>query len=176
MTDPHWPLFDPTTFTLPVEPGVGALVRHQKELGHRVTGKGGASCPCCGQHAQVYRRKIYKRMAKVLLWLVDEFEKTGDWVVLKEGPLFRGGDNAKLAYWGLVQTRTIRKTIEGHKRSSGEWMPTTLGVRFVKKGAKIPEYAYVYNGQVVGFSEERVMIGDCLEGDFDYSEIHGEGG
>lgn len=174
MPEHHWSLYHPVTFQLPVERKTGLLTRHQRELAHRTTQKSGGECPCCGQHAQVYRRSIYKRMAKVMLWLVDEFQKTGEWITLKEGPLFRGGDNAKLAYWNLVQTRTLRRTIEGHTRSSGQWMPTPSGIRFAKKKGVVPKYAYVYNGEVVGYSEEMVTIADCLEGDFDYSEILGD--
>lgn len=164
-------IWDPEDFAFPDQRTFGAVAKLQKQLAHRAANsKGGTACPCCSQHVQVYRRRIYKRMAKVLLWLVREFERTGVWVVLKDGPLFRGGDNAKLAYWGLVQTRP-RREVEHNKRNSGEWMPTGLGMKFAKGKVHIPTYAYIYNGEVVGYSEEQVFIGGCLEGDFNLEDL-----
>jgi hypothetical protein len=158
-------------FSGPNRPGM--LGMHRKRTAFRAAHeKGGTTCPCCDQHAEVYKRRIYKRMAKAMLWLVEEFERTGDFVKLKDGPLFRGGDNAKLVYWALAQTKP-RRSVETHKRNSGEWMPTGLGIQFVKGHTSIPEYVYIYNGRVVGYSESLVSITDCLEGDFNYEDIDG---
>lgn len=163
--------WDPDTFRFPGRSVSGPLPVHRKRAAFRAANqKNGSACPCCDQHVQVYRRNIYQRMGKVLLWLVDEFERTGEWVKLKDGPLFRGGDNAKLAYWGLVQTRARRET-EHNKRSSGEWMPTGLGLSFAKQRVRIPKYAYIYNGKVVGYSEEMASISECLDGDFNYEDL-----
>lgn len=167
--------WDPEQFRFPGMPRPGMLAMHRKRAAYRAANeKGGSTCPCCNQHVQVYKRRIYKRMAKVMLWLMQEFERTGEWVKLKDGPLFRGGDNAKLAYWGLVQTKP-RRQVESHKRHSGEWMPTKLGLQFAKGQVQIPEYVYVYNGQVVGYSAEMVWIKDCLEGDFNLEDIDATG-
>lgn len=164
-------MWDPDGFRFPGGKRAGMLAMHQKYAAFRAANqKGGSTCPCCTQHVQVYRRRIYKRMAKVMFWLVREFQKTGSWVVLKDGPLFRGGDNAKLAYWGLVQTRP-RREVEAHKRNSGEWMPTALGLRFAEGKATVPRYAYIYNGSVVGYGEPMITIGDCLEGDFNLDDL-----
>ncbi len=163
--------WDPAAFRFPGKSRPGMLGVHRKQTAFRAANeKGGGTCPCCNQHVQVYKRRIYTRMAKVMLWLVEEFERTGEWVKLKDGPLFRGGDNAKLIYWGLAQTKP-RRQVQSNKRHSGEWMPTGLGLRFAKGEAKIPEYVYVYNGKVVGYSANVVSISECLEGDFDLEDI-----
>lgn len=168
-------IWSPEDFTFPGKDRPGLLNVHRKRAAYRAANeKGGGTCPCCGQHVQVYRRRIYTRMAKVMQWLVDEFERTGDWVKLKDGPLFRGGDNAKLVYWGLAQTKP-RRSVQTNKRHSGEWMPTALGIRFVKGETQIPEYVHVYNGRVVGYSRSLVSIADCLSGDFDLEDIDGVG-
>jgi hypothetical protein len=168
-------IWDPATFVFPEQRTFGNIAKLQSALAYRAANsKGGTQCTCCGQHVQVYRRRIYKRMAKVLLWLVNEFERSGDWVVLKDGPLFRGGDNAKLAYWGLVQTRPKRE-VEHNKRNSGEWMPTGLGIKFARSKIRIPEHAFIYNGKVVGFSHAQVSISECLEGDFNLEDLDATG-
>ncbi len=165
--------WDSSQFSFPGNGQPGLLGVHRKRAAYRAANdKGGGTCPCCSQHVQVYKRRIYKRMAKVMLWLVQEFERTGEWVKLKDGPLFRGGDNAKLVYWALAQTKP-RRQVEAHKRHSGEWMPTALGLRFVKGELKIPEYVHIYNGAVVGYSARVVSISECLEGDFDLDDIDG---
>lgn len=124
--------------------------------------KGGA-CPCCGQHVQVYRRSIYKRMAKCLIWLVDQYNTSGgDWVSLKDGPNFRGGDNAKLMYWHLMIA---------HSTEDDRYKPTEIAIRFLQRTLDIPKYAYVYDGKVQGFSTEKVGIDDCVEGDFSFADL-----
>ena len=162
--------WDAASFKFPGKDRPGTMARHREMAAHRATEKGGGTCPCCGQHTQVYKRRIYTRMAKVMLWLVKEFERTGEWVKLKDGTSFRGGDNAKLMYWSLAQTKP-RRSMQSNKRHSGEWMPTGLGIQFAKGAAQIPEYVYVYNGNVVGFSTHLVGIEECLKGDFDLEDI-----
>lgn len=164
--------WDPEQFRFPGPNRVGMLGMHRKQAAYRVAHeKKGTTCPCCGRLARISKRRIYKRMAKVMLWLSREFERTGDWVVLKEGPLFRGGDNAKLALWHLVQTRPKRE-VEKNKRNSGEWMPTAFGLRFAKGEVKVPKFVYVYNNTILGYSESWVLLSDCLEGDFNLEDIY----
>lgn len=159
-----YPTWDPDSFALPGAEVVQeqTCVSAAKAAAEAVSNKGG-TCPCCGQHVQVYRRSIYKRMAKCLLWLVAEYQtQGGDWVSLKSGPVFRGGDNAKLSYWRLI----LR-----HDEETDLYKPTQIAVDFASRKISLPKYAYVYDGQVQGFSTERVYVDECLEGDFDLSDI-----
>lgn len=159
-----YPKWDPDTFEMPGQSIVDEQTCISAFVAARLatTNKGG-SCPCCGQHVQIYRRSIYKRMAKCLIWLVAQYhENGGDWVSLKDGPIFRGGDNAKLMYWHLI----IR-----HDEETDLYKPTEIAVSFVAKKLSLPKYAYVYDGTVQGFSKERVYIDECLEKDFDLSEL-----
>lgn len=159
-----FPLWDPDQFELPGEAVAGEAVMVAAYRGARLAaGPKGGECRCCGQHIQVYRRSIYKRMAKCLIWVVSEYEANGqEWVNLKDGPIFRGGDNTKLVYWRLMVA---------HPTEENLYKPTQVGVDFVARKQTIPRYAYVFDGRVQGFSEERVGINDCLEGDFDLSDI-----
>ncbi len=159
-----YPLFDPDSFELPGSEREGEAVIVVAYQGAReaAAAKGG-ECACCGQHVQVYRRSIYKRMAKCLIWLATEYTENGQqWVSLKDGPAFRGGDNAKLSYWHLI----VR-----HPTEEDLYKPTQLGMTFVAQRQTIPKYAYVYDGKVQGFSEERVQISECLEGDFNLDDL-----
>ncbi len=153
-----FPRFDPDTFMLTGYLGGDVLLRDAAYRGARlaVETKGG-SCECCGQTVKVYRRSIYKHMARCLIWLVTEYAHNGqEWVNLKEGPVFRGGDNTKLAYWGLM---VAHPTVEENL-----YKPTELGVDFVIHKATVPRYAYVYDGRVYGFSQEQRGIAECLKG------------
>lgn len=161
--DKLYPVWDPDKFTFP-----GTSIFEQvcvvafRAVRHAIRKKGG-ECPCCGQHIQVYQRSIYKRMAKCLIWVVAQYQRSGgEWVSIKDGPLFHGGDNAKLVYWHLL----IRNT-----HTSNLYKPTQLAVDFTHGKVSVPKHAFVYNGKVRGFSQEHVTIKDCLEGDFDLSDI-----
>jgi len=155
-----YPSFESGAFVLPGELHPGAMQPAAFTSARQAVGPKGSTCPCCGQHVQVYRRNIYKRMAKCILWLCSVYQ--GEWVNLKDGPNFRGGDNAKLAYWKLVIP---------HEDAESLYKPTKIAMEFVANRFAIPKYCYVYDGSVLGFGEERVYLADCLERDFDLNEI-----
>lgn len=155
---PVFPRFDPDTFMLAGSLRAGVSLSDAAYRGARLAvGAKGASCECCGQTVKVYRRSIYKHMARCLIWLVTEYAHNGQqWVNLKEGPVFRGGDNTKLAYWGLIVPHpTVDENL---------YKPTQLGVDFVIYQAPVPRYAYVYDGRVYGFSQEQRDISACIKG------------
>jgi len=155
-----YPKFDADTFRLPGEDVEGAMQPPAFLVARLAVDEKGGNCPCCGQHVQVYRRNIYKRMAKCIQWVCNVY--TGEWIDLKDGPTFRGGDNAKLQLWKLIVP---------HPEKESLYKPTKIAMEFVKNAFSIPKYCYVYDGNALGFSEERVFIKDCLQGDFDMSTI-----
>ena len=116
----------------------------------------GVDCPVCGSHVQMYRRKIYPKMAKWLQWLVDRFESDQMWIDAHGSPV-RGGDYAKLLYWGLIE-----RARDGGKGQAGLWRPTPVGIAFVRDGTEVAKYAFVYLGKVEGLSDEKLTIGDIL--------------
>lgn len=114
--------------------------------------KKGTSCPCCGRHVQLYGRTIYTGMAQCLVWLCREYYLNGgQWVVLKDGPVFLGGDNAKLKHW-FVMTQ--------HKNKAGLWEPTNVGIDFVSGRQAIPKFVYLYDNKILGYSTEQITIDD----------------
>lgn len=158
-----YPLWDPDDFELPGNQLKAPLLFERgRRASTQAIGQKGTTCPCCGQHVQVYRRTIYRRMAKTIVWLVAQYRTSQDWIDFKDGPIFRGGDNAKLLYWHLIVA---------HPERDNFYKPTQIAEKFVSRTLSIPKYAYVYNGVVKGFGHERVFINDCLEKDFDLAEL-----
>ncbi len=155
-----YPHFNPDAFHLPGEEVAGAMQPPAWQAARSAVELKGGQCPCCNQHVQVYRRQIYKRMAKCIQWLVSVY--TGDWVNFKEGPVFRGGDNVKLKYWKLIVP---------HEEEVNLYKPTEIAIEFVANRYAIPKYAFVYDGVVRGFGDERIYIRECLDRDFSLDDL-----
>lgn len=130
---------------------------------------GGVICPCCGRKNKLYPRQINATMAEWLVALVRKNAKTKDWVSIDDLPQQRGGEYGHLRYWGLV---ALRDNDDKSKRTSGMWMPTQRGIEFVNKpSTSLPKYAYVYNGVVEAWSDEKKTIIDALGTKFNYQEL-----
>lgn len=134
----------------------------------------GTDCPCCGQWVQVYERRIYGPVAVFLLWLVGASGRGSEWVHVNEAPVLQGrrggGDKDKLKLFGLAEDQ---RSEDASKRSSGLWKPTPRGIRFASGEIEVPKYAYVFNKEVRGFSDETVSIQEALGKKYDYREVRG---
>ncbi len=134
----------------------------------------GVVCPCCGQLAKVYKRKLNKKMAEWLVWLVGKYlHSTGhipsNWIDVKESRV-RGGDYAKLALWGLAKRKPVE---EGAKsRTSGLWKPTPIGIDFAIGRRRAPSHLFVFNNSVVGESETTISIKEAMGEGFDYQDVY----
>ena len=135
-------------------------------LRHNAKQPGGAQCPTCEQHVQVYRRKVNSGMARSLIAM---FTVGGtNWVHVPTQIGARSREEGKLAYWGLVvEERTLRP--DGGR--AGYWRVTESGKQFVLQLKNIPEYAIVYNGRVLGFDGPSVSITDALGKKFNYDDL-----
>jgi hypothetical protein len=134
--------------------------------------KQGISCPYCGQQARLYKRTINESMARFLIWLVAEYTIRRDWIHISEAPEIQarrgGGDYSKLAYWNLIE---LKSNDDKKKKTSGYWRPTDTGINFAFCRVSVPRAVLVFDGQVYGFSEDRVKIRYCFGRRFDYREI-----
>jgi len=134
----------------------------------------GATCPCCGQLAKVYKRKLNREMARWLVWLVGKYINSSGhipsvWIDVKDSKV-RGGDYAKLALWGLAKRKPVE---EGSKsRTSGLWQPTAQGIDFALGRRRVPSHLYIYNNTVVRESEVKTSIKETLGDGFDYQEVY----
>lgn len=127
----------------------------------------GATCPCCQQRAQIYRRKINSGMARALLeqWRVarqDVVHTRGLW----KDYTHEGG---QLAWWGLIEQDPMRRDDGG---KSGWWRITDDGRRFIHNRLLVPKYARIYDSRLMGFDHtKQVSIIDALGTRFDYHEL-----
>ncbi len=128
----------------------------------------GAICPCCGQLAKVYARKLNKGMCEVLKILNEKTEKrrigfapNDDVWIHVSNELAELKINAtnkeypKLRFWGFLEMGT-----------AGYWRVTPKGDEFVRGIITAPSAIYLYNGEFKGFVlPKRVFFKDIYEGE-----------
>jgi hypothetical protein len=124
----------------------------------------GTDCPVCGQHAQLYRRRISATVARQL---IDVFGAVGTDVFATRDHTTGGGDFAKLAHWGLIAEQPQRRQDGG---AAGRWRITRDGVAFLEGRARVPEYVLIYDGQRIGYDGDTVGIASIVEG-FDLRDV-----
>lgn len=94
-------------------------------------------CPCCEQDVAVYKRPLYGSMVKAMLRMCVSAEEEGAWVRMKDT---RGGDYAKLRFWGLVESKG---------KNSGIWRITPYGMRFLRSEISVPRHVFIYKGELI---------------------------
>lgn len=144
----------------------------------------GTVCRCCGQYAKRYRRKLTSGLAYALIYIHRGVKDggpwmRGDWIHVEDhfkagphhgNPAPRGGDYAKLRYWGLLQKKAVRRD-DGSSRG-GLWKVTEKGRDFIQGLLlTVPSYAIVYNGICEGLGGREIRIDRALGRKFDYTEL-----
>jgi len=132
----------------------------------------GTTCPCCGKRVKSYRRPFNHQMARFMILLVWTFERTGKWIHVSSEPWFnfKGGDYAKVKYWGLAEHKP--NTDDPDKKESGMWRPTELGIKFAHKLESVPRYAHVnWMKKVERFSGLPIFVDKALQNKFNYTEL-----
>lgn len=146
--------------------------------------KDGTRCPCCDQHAQIYRRIITSSMAYCMIlitryydtmpgdgWLhVASFIAGQDQISGRTRAAIRG-DFAKLLYWNLLEERPLTRP-DGNGRA-GYYRLTSTGKWFVDGSVRVPKVAVVYNGQCLRLddSEGYITIHDALGKKFNWNNL-----
>lgn len=135
----------------------------------------GVTCPCCGQQAKVYRRRITKTSARTLITLWAQFGSDYGHIPSLVATHFpdkahQGGYHTIPQYWGLIEAQP--SDLHDGKRD-GYWRVTDVGERFLRGEIGIPMYALTYNGETVGFDGQEQHIYDCLGAVFDLDEVCG---
>lgn len=136
----------------------------------------GASCPCCGQHVQRYRRTINAASAAMLILAhgrhgMRPFHQPA----LEKWAGFTAGDWAKLRYWNLIEERD-ELVDDDHKPRAGWWAVTIEGVRFLEGRATAPRYTIVFDGQPLRHEGEDIGIEHALGTRYDYRELRRRSG
>lgn len=132
--------------------------------------KEGVTCPCCGQFAKVYRRKIHSTMARNL---IDAYFKFGTGQQFR--PIDEFGkdspDFIKLQYWGILLEVDPDAVRDDGSNRTGWWMLSSRAAGFVRGITTVTEYALIYNGEQIDTAGDPVSIRDCLGKRFDYDEL-----
>jgi len=145
----------------------------------------GTICPCCNQYAKRYKRKLNSSIAAALCWMWKTAQEDSAWKngwrptdvwinVPAQAPawVLKAREYPKLAMWGLIEEKPRKPGSKA--RTSGVWRVTQLGADFVRSCVDVPRYAFVYNGNVDGFTDsDRVYIRSALGDRFDYDELMG---
>lgn len=146
----------------------------------------GAKCPCCKQHAKIYKRKLNSGMAASLIafakvtqqtqpkdgWLKvpDDFVQTTKLVTVLSNREYN-----KLRFWGLLEGQGPDQSLEADTPYSGMWRITELGLKFVRGDAKVARHVYLYdNRQMKGPTSgvvEEIDIKQALGDKFNYIEL-----
>lgn len=144
----------------------------------------GVLCPCCDQHAKIYKRPLNSSMAYVLMLLYrDAIDQGGaPWVhvpsliamKVKDPEVAAAvrGDWAKLKHWGLIE-EGAEATNRGGAPHAGVWRITPRGIRFGSGSLTVAAYVYLYNGELVHerCAEPDINIYDALGKAFSWREI-----
>ena len=132
----------------------------------------GASCPCCTQHAQVYRWSLYSTAARLLVKMY-RVGGTESFVETRELKGKGQGDASRLRLWGLAEQEKERRPDGGR---SGWWRVTARGEMFILGRLDIAKYVYVYDGRLLRTDPSKlVSISDVLREPFNWTE-HMNGG
>lgn len=142
----------------------------------------GVTCPCCGQHAKVYKRPLNGSMAHALLLLSRAPLSAMDAHGFVHMPSYLNGcglspktaaairgDWAKLVHWDLIEPAP--KNREDGSARTGEWRITTLGIGFANRQVRVLSHLRIYNQEPLGLTGKHVWITDVLGKEFDYEEI-----
>jgi hypothetical protein len=140
----------------------------------------GVECPCCGQLAKIYKRKLHGMMAFVLLLIYRH--KGDEWIHVpslinakKKSPTVwagNGGDWSKLLHWGLIEALVAERS-DGSTRV-GYYKITDKGRLFAQNKIRVPHCVWLYNGQRLDRKDTKtVSIVEALGDKFDYTELMG---
>lgn len=140
---------------------------------------GGLVCPCCGQYARRYRRKLNSGMARTLIYIYKEFLRNGrvaGWLqvkdFLRENKYRNTHDWTLLKYWGLLALSDEESVPE--QKHTGMYRITKKGILFVEGKVQVQTYLVMYNNAVEEFSGALIGIQQSLQAPFDYSELMAE--
>lgn len=122
----------------------------------------GVKCPCCMQHAQMYRRRINASGVRALIALYRGAGERYVHAPSLPGVARAGGEFARLAYWGLIEDDALRP---------GYWHITELGLLWLKGDAAVPKFALVYNGELIRLDGPEIFIAAAVGTKFNLAEL-----
>lgn len=138
----------------------------------------GIDCPCCGQFAKVYKRKLSAAMAEAMI-VIERATRETRTQPFHMGQLLDaratdrtakgGGEPMRLRFHGLVNLVSGTRADESWR--VGYYVITDFGVRFVLNEYRAPKYAYLYAQECLGVSEETISVVEALGNRFSYRDL-----
>lgn len=146
----------------------------------------GTHCACCDRYGKKYSMRI-SRVAMQLLSTcfdtgaiegMDKWRTCGELFYLKgyHKPSLSTGNFHLLRHWGLTIGRLEMNDIDAETwdiKGAG-WQITPKGIAFLRRELAVPKYAYIYNKQLYGFSDELVYCEQAHRTGFDLEEMKQE--
>lgn len=134
----------------------------------------GAVCPCCGQLARMYRRRLSGSISAAACLIYREMFEHPENAWVHAPTLFRhtktavkgGGDYAKGVYWGILEEREDQPG-----QSLGWYRLTEVGTQYVLQQLALPEYLLVYQGKVQGAEGRHITVLESLANEYDYEQL-----
>jgi hypothetical protein len=109
-------------------------------------------------------------MARGLILMHRASPDTDAWLYLPDVLRDKSfADTVKCAHWELIEEDDGERD-DGSTRS-GWWRVTPLGRLFILGEIKVPKYARIYDGRLLGFIGDPVSIQDALGARFDYGAL-----
>ena len=143
----------------------------------------GTECPCCSQKVKLWKRRVNRGMAEVLVALARETIRRRSTpghrpYVNVERDLIRGDEElqgardwATLKFWGLIEPLSDG----AGRRLAGEWRITEAGLWVVSHPDRplLAEFVEVFNDRARSKSDEKRSLRDALQRPFVWEEIAG---
>jgi hypothetical protein len=80
----------------------------------------------------------------------------------------RGGDVAKLEFWGLIEEERVKREDGGR---AGFWRVTERGEGFLKRRVMVQKYARIYDGRLLNLTGVMVTADDALGETFKLDDL-----
>jgi hypothetical protein len=150
----------------------------QQEWHNTISDTGGRCC-VCDRWGKINPRTINATMARSFIWLCKEHNKRPGyrWVdVQTTAPrsVLRTSQLSSMKYWGLIERPALVENDPENPslvKHTGMWRTTPRGWDFYFGNIAVPKKVFIYNDKVMKESEELVLLKDCFDTDFNYSEV-----
>ena len=131
----------------------------------------GITCPCCGQLAKMYVRKLNSGMAATLIrmYRFNRLNYSHVKSFLLDHKLKNNHDWTLLKHWGFIEE--FPDNDDPAKKSSGVWRITPTGEMFINREIPAPSHIKLYNNELIGFTGSQTTIVAALGRHFNYQEL-----
>jgi hypothetical protein len=128
----------------------------------------GVTCPCCGQLAKLYKRKINSGMALFLIGLYRLNQKNPGAEFSNKSVMSEMNINTSSLDYSVLKHFNV---VQGSVANKGDWSITPFGIAFVEGSATLPEKVLIYNNKKQGYDGDRVTIQQALTSKFNLTEL-----